>query len=120
MCMMAAMGLLLAEHVIKTKYGISTGTYSSSTEEHPTCKPGQGSRMAPALWLIIYCLLLDAMSKLCRGAELCNPTRQTALHQQIGDGFIDYVTNIFNLRLAAMLLCNFGPVKLAKCLQDEA
>ena len=59
------------------------------------------------------------MSKLCRGAEFCNP-RQTELHQQIGDGFVDDVTNFFNFGLASMLLDNFGPVKLAKGLQDEA
>jgi hypothetical protein len=44
------MSLLTAEYSIKTKYGVSTGTYSS-TDAHPTHGPGQGSRMAPALWL---------------------------------------------------------------------
>ena len=117
-CMMAAVSLLLAEYSIKTKYGVSTGTYSS-TDEHPTHGPGQGSRMAPALWLIICCLLFEAMSKLCRGAEFCNP-RQTASHQRIGDGFVDDVTNFFNFGLAKMLLDDFGPVELAKGLQDEA
>ena len=90
-CMMAAMSLHMAEHSIKTKYGVSTGTYSS-TKEYLAHQPGQGSRMTPALWFIICCLLFNAMSKLCRGAAFCNP-RQTALHQRIGDGFVDNVTN---------------------------
>ena len=111
--MMAAMSLLMAEYSIKTKYGVSTGT-----EEHSTHGPGQGSHMAPALWLIIYCLLFDTMSKHCRGAEFRNP-RQTASHQRIGDGFVDDVTNFFNFGLAAMPLDNFGPVELAKGLQHK-
>ena len=32
MCMMAAMSLLIAEYMIKTKYGVSSGTYSSTAE----------------------------------------------------------------------------------------
>ena len=63
--------MLLAEYLIKTKYGVSTGTYSS-TEEHPTHRPSQGTRMTPALRLIMCCLLFDALTKLCRGTEFCN------------------------------------------------
>jgi hypothetical protein len=47
-CMMAAFSLLLAEHSIKTKCGVSEGT-CSSTNDNPTHGPGQGSRKAPAL-----------------------------------------------------------------------
>jgi hypothetical protein len=108
MCMMAAMSLLTAEYSIKTKYGVSTGTYSL-TADHPTHGPGQGSRMAPALWLIICCLLFEAMT-----------TRQTASHKRIGDGFVDDVTNFRNFGLAAMLLHDYGPVELASALQREA
>jgi hypothetical protein len=118
MCMMAAMSLLAAEYSIKTKYGVSTGTYSS-TDDHPTHGPGQGSRMAPALWLIICCLLFDAMTTLCHGAEFCNPS-QTVSHKRIGDGFVDDVTNFRNFGLAAMLAHDYGPVELASALQQEA
>jgi hypothetical protein len=118
-CMLAAMSLLMSEYSIKTKYGISTDTYSS-TSEHPVHGPGQGSRMAPALWLIIGCLLFQAMETLCTGAEFCNP-RQTASHQRTGDGFVDDVTNFFNFGLATMLLSNdFDYEDLAMGLQTEA
>ena len=69
--------------------------------------------------LIIYCLLFEVMSKLCKGTEFYNPC-QTASHERIGDGFVDDVMHFFNFGLAAMLLNNFGLVELAKGLQDEA
>ena len=60
------------------------------------------------------------MSKLCRGAKLCNPLQITS-HQRIGDGFVDDVTNFFNFGLALMLLNNFRPVEpAAKGLHNEA
>jgi hypothetical protein len=118
MCKMAALSLLMAECSIKTKCGVSAGTYFS-TDANPTHGPGQGSRMAPALWLIICCLLFEAMLKLCKGAEFCNP-RQTASHQRTGDGFVEDVTNFFNFGLAAMLLHACGPAELASGLQKGA
>jgi hypothetical protein len=94
-CMMAAMSLMMAECSIKIKHGASSSDTHSSTDDNPTHGPGQGSRMAPALWLIICCLLFEATSNLCQGAEFCNP-RQTSSHRRIGDGFVDDVTNFFN------------------------
>jgi hypothetical protein len=118
-CMMAAFSLLLAEHSIETKYGVSKGTHSS-TNDNPNHGPGQGGRKAPALWLIICCLLFEAMSKLCKkGAEFCNP-RQTSSYQRIGDGFVDDVTTFFNFGLAPMLQRNVGPGELASGLHREA
>jgi hypothetical protein len=75
--------------------------------------------MAPALWLIICCLLFEAMSDLCQGAEYCNP-RQTSSHGRIGDGFVNDVTNFVNFGLAAMLLHEHGPIELAKGLKTKA
>ena len=114
---MAAMGLLLAEHLIKTKRSVSSGA-CSSTPEHPARRPGQGSHVAPALWLIARCLLCGAMTKLCEGAKLCNPL-QAASHQRTGDGFAGNMTSCFNFGLAAMLLHNHGLAELAKGLQEE-
>jgi hypothetical protein len=91
--MLAATSTLQSEYSIKTKYGISKKTYSS-TAAHQVHGPGQGSHMAPALWLIIGFLLFEAMETFCTGAEFCNP-QQTASHQCTGDGFIDDVTNFF-------------------------
>jgi hypothetical protein len=115
-CMMAAMSLMMAECSIKTKHGLSSNT-CSSTDDNPSHGPGQGSRVAPALWLIICCLLFEAMSNLCQGAEFCNP-RQTSSHCRIGDGFVNDVTN--NFGLAAMLLHEHGQIELAKGLKTEA
>jgi hypothetical protein len=117
-CMMAAMSLMMAEHSVKTKCGVSSDT-CSSTDDNPTHGPGQGSRMSPALWLIICCLLFEAMSNLCQGAEFCNPC-QISSHRRIGDGFVDDVTSFFNFGLAAMLLHEHGPIELAKGLKTEA
>jgi hypothetical protein len=117
-CTMAASTLLLSEYSIKAKYGISTETYSS-TAANPIHGPGHGSRMAPALWIIIYCLLFDAMAQLCTGAEFCNP-RQTTSHQRTGDGFVDDVTNFYNFGLVSMLLQDFDFRDLAAGLQTKA
>jgi hypothetical protein len=117
-CIMAASTFLLLAYSIKTKYGISTVTYSS-TAANPIHGPGQGSCMAPALWLILCCLLFEAMNKLCTGAEFCNP-RQTTSHQRTGDGFVDDVTNFYNFGLAPMLLQDFDFRDLTAGLQTEA
>jgi hypothetical protein len=117
-CMMAAMTLLKAKYSVKTKYGVLSETYSS-TADNPVYGHGQGIHMAPALWLIICCLLFEAMSKLCMGAEVCNP-RQTTSHQHTGDDFVDDVTNFFSFRcLATMLLQEYNFRELAKGLQSE-
>jgi hypothetical protein len=100
--------------------GYPTNTVqASSINDNPTHGPGQGSRKAPALWLVICCLLFEAMSKLYKGAEFCNP-RQTSSHQRIGDGFVDDVTTFFNFGLAPMLQRNVGPGELASGLNREA
>jgi hypothetical protein len=117
-CRIAAMGLLMAECSIKTKHGVSLAT-CSSTDDHATHGPEQGSRMAPALWLVISCLLFEAMTKLCQGAEFCN-ARQSASHTRTGDGFVDNVTNFRNFGLADMLLHDCGPVELASGSQHKA
>jgi hypothetical protein len=59
------------------------------------------------------------MSKLCKGAEFCNPP-QTSSHQRIGDGFVGNVTTFFNFSLAPMLQRNVGPGELASGLHREA
>jgi hypothetical protein len=117
-CKMAATTLLTVEYSVKTKYGISSET-STSTADNPIHAPGQGSRMAPALWLTICCLLFEAMSKMCTGAEFCNP-RNTKLHQRTGDGFVNDVTNFFNFGLANMLSNDFDFRELAEGVQTEA
>jgi hypothetical protein len=70
--MMAALTLLTAMHSIKTGFGISEGTHTS-TASQPTHGPGQGSRLASALWLIVSCMRFATMDTLCQGASFCDP-----------------------------------------------
>ena len=100
-CLMAALCLLQANYYIKTKYGVSDASYGS-TPAHPIHGPGQGSRMGPVLWLLISCIIFAAMEEICHGASFCDPA-QTIDHQRTGDGFVDDVTNVSNMGLAASL-----------------
>jgi hypothetical protein len=97
-CMMAAIALLTATYSIKTGFGISEGTYTSTVSQ-PTHGPGQGSRLASALWLIVSCMLFATMDTLCHGASFCDPC-DTLVHRRTSDGFVDDVTHWFNLGLA--------------------
>ena len=117
-CLMAAAVLLHANYFIKTAHGISPGSYSS-TPVNPTNGPGQGSRIGPALWVLVSCLMFLAMDDLCQGAEFCDPT-QTFLHQRTGDGFVDDVANVFNFGTAAMLASHHTEETIANGLQAEA
>jgi hypothetical protein len=92
---MSANALLTAKYAIKTGYGVSTDTYSS-TPEQPTHGPGQGSRQASALWMVVSCLLFSAMYEHCHGVSFCNPTN-TIVHRRTSDGFVDNVTHFFTL-----------------------
>jgi hypothetical protein len=94
-CMMVAMALLTANYSIKTGFGISEDTYTSTTSQ-PAHGPGQGSRLATAVWMIISCILFSSMDKIYHRASFCDPRNQLA-HQQTSDGFVDDVTHWFNL-----------------------
>jgi hypothetical protein len=117
-CIMAATVLLYAQFYIKTTHGISEDWYSS-TFDFPTHGPGQGSRIGPALWVLVSCLMFAAMDEVCRGAEFCDPTGAFS-HQRTGDGFVDDVANVFNFGLEAMLTEDFSPQQIAEGMQDEA
>jgi hypothetical protein len=117
-CLMAALVLLQADYFVKTAHGISPNSYSS-TASHRTHGPGQGSRIGPALWVLISCLMFKAMDSLCHGAEFCDPT-QAFSHQRTGDGFVDDVANIFNFGLAAMITAKYSEQMIAQGMQAEA
>jgi hypothetical protein len=117
-CLMAATVLLYASFYIKTTHGISENWYSSSPES-PTHGPGQGSRIGPALWVLLSCLMFIAMEESCHGAEFCDPTN-TVSHQRTGDGFVDDVANVFNFGLAKMLATEYSPQQIAEGMQEEA
>lgn len=102
-CMMAAMALLAATHSIKTGFGISEGT-CTSTASQPTHGLGQGSRLlASALWLIVSCVLFSAMDTLCHCASFCDPCVKL-MHRRTSDGFVDDVIHWFNLGLSYSLI----------------
>jgi hypothetical protein len=100
-CKLSAHALLAAKYSIKTGFGVSNETYSS-TSEQPTHGPGQGSRQASALWMVVSCLLFSAMYEHCHGVSFCDPTT-TITHRRTSDGFVDDVTHFFNLGLRRSL-----------------
>jgi hypothetical protein len=117
-CLMVATVLLYASYFMKTSHGISPGSYTS-TFQYPTHGPGQGSRIGPALWVLISCLMFEAMDSLCQGAEFCDPT-QAYSHQRTGDGFVDDVANVFNYGIAAQLQSTYSEAMIANGMQAEA
>jgi hypothetical protein len=60
--MMVAMALLTANCSIKTGIGVSEGTCLSTASQPAPC-PGQGSRLASALHVIISHILFSLMEK---------------------------------------------------------
>jgi hypothetical protein len=67
-CKLSAKALIAAKYAIKTGFGISKVTYSSTIDQ-PTHGPGQGSRQASALWMVVSCLLFTAMYEQCHGVS---------------------------------------------------
>ena len=63
-CMMVAAVLLAARYSIKTGFGISEGTYSS-TGAHSAHGPGQGSQLASALWMNVSFICFYTMRSNC-------------------------------------------------------
>jgi hypothetical protein len=94
---LSAKALLSAKFLIKTEFGISEGTYSSTIYQ-PTHGPGQGSRQASAIWMAVSCLLFSAMYEHCHGISFCDP-KYDLIHCRTSDGFVDNVTHFFNLGL---------------------
>jgi hypothetical protein len=71
-------------HKVKTGFGISTDGYSYS-DSSPIHGPGQGLRDGPGSCSTATSLLIDAMTRLCHGIQLCNPSQQTLFHTSTMD-----------------------------------
>ena len=54
--------LQLAEHSIKTGFGVLEPLYGNN-EEVPEQGLGQGNRNAPAIWCLISCIMIKIMEK---------------------------------------------------------
>jgi hypothetical protein len=74
-CKMSAKALLSAQFSIKTGFGVSKGTYSSTLAQ-PMHGPGQGSRQASALWMVVSCLFFSAMYEFSHGTSFCYPKHE--------------------------------------------
>jgi hypothetical protein len=117
-CIMAALVLLYAAFHIKTNHGVSYNYYSS-TDAHPTHGPGQGSRIGPALWVLVSCLMFLTTESMCHGAKFYNPS-QTISHQRTGNGFVDGVANdVYNCGLETMLMTTVAPEEIAAGMERE-
>jgi hypothetical protein len=117
-CKLSAKALLYAKYSIKTGFGISDNTYSS-TPMQPTHGPGQGSRQASSLWAVVSCLLFSAMYKHCHGASFCDPKNEI-VYRRTSDGFVDDVTHFFkNKGLKYSLQTAVQAIVIIKGLETE-
>ena len=130
--------LLLATHVtlflhkaiyrVKTAHGTSHDNYSHS-DSVPLHGPGQGSRMAPAIWVFVSTLLMQCLA-VTTGLKHSNPQGTVHIHRHI-EGFVDDTSLCVNkwhsddnivLQLATMaqeweklLYFSGGKLELPKC-----
>ena len=82
------------QHRLRTAFGTSSQSYTSSTE----CEihdQGQGSRAGPPTWVFVSALLLDCMDKLANGLHYTCP-KQEIHHRHTNDAFVDDVTGYTN------------------------
>ena len=83
-----------ARYHIMTQQGMSDKSYGT-TQEHQLHGPGQGSRCAPSLWVLISSLLMDCMTQKSDGMTIQDPAGNNRL-SQIMTGFVDDTTHWIN------------------------
>jgi hypothetical protein len=81
-------------HQVKTRHGISAGSYSCSADS-PIHGPGQGSRGGPASCVVSTSILLQGLDKLARGIQFCDPS-QSRSYINKAPMFIDDNTSATN------------------------
>ena len=93
-CRMQADTLQNIKHKLRTAFGTSLASYTSSDE----CEihgQGQGSRAGPPTWVFVSSLLLDCMEKLANGLHFTCPDKELH-HRRTNDAFVDDVTGYTN------------------------
>jgi len=86
--------LKMAQYHIQLPNNISE-TYYHHTPEKPLHGPGQGSRAAPSLWVIVSSLLMQCMQDKSQGISFQDPMHQNTV-KHIMTGFVDDTTHWIN------------------------
>ena len=94
MCRMQADTLRHIQHQLRTAFGLSKLTYTSS-DNMEIHGQGQGSRAGPPTWVFVSSLLLDCMEQQASGLTFTCP-RQKHTHTRHNDAFVDNVTGYAN------------------------
>ena len=81
-------------------YHIQLPNYTSEqsyrhNNTHPLHGPGQGSRAAPSIWVIISSIIMQCMAKKSNGLKFQDPTTQYG-YTHIMTGFVDDTTHWIN------------------------
>jgi hypothetical protein len=100
--------LQLAKYYVTTGHGTSTAFYTNRAD-HQLHGPGQGSRAAPAIWLIVSTLLIEVYKLKASQLTLTNPDN-TVTSSRHTDAYVDDAT----------IFCNQQPTNLKQELQRNA
>ena len=80
----------ICEHFVKTRFGISKGSFTSTSTEM-LYGIGQGNGAGPAFWLATLIVMFCVLDELCIGMSFTSPWG-TSTHRSTGLGYVDDVT----------------------------